>query len=298
MKKTLFILFQQLVPQHLLSRLVGRIADCETAWVKNLFISFFCKNYPINMSEALEENPKAYPSFNAFFTRALKPDARPIDQSDNMIVSPADGAISQIGPIEHGRIFQAKGRGYGLTTLLGGNESLAAPFKNGHFATIYLSPRDYHRVHMPVAGKLLDTIYVPGDLYSVNQTTAENVDQLFARNERLVAIFDTEFGPMAMVLVGAMIVAGIETVWDGQVTPPLKAPVHKTYTGAAPNSVELGKGEEMGRFKLGSTVILLFGQDAISWVDELKAESVVRLGESIASKADSAVEADLAETKV
>ena len=282
MKAQLFILFQHIVPQHLLSRLVGRIANCKQPWVKNTFIKWFAKKYQINMSEALIEEPTAYSSFNAFFTRALKPGARSIDMTEGVIASPADGAISQLGPIKHGRIFQAKGQSYGLTTLLGGDESVAAPFKNGSFATIYLSPRDYHRVHMPLTGTLRETIYVPGDLFSVNQTTAENVDQLFARNERLVAIFDTEAGPMAMVLVGAMIVAGIETVWDGHVAPMIKAPIRKQFQATSPEPIQLEKGEEMGRFKLGSTVILLFGESAINWSEHLQAESPVVLGQNIA----------------
>ncbi|SIT07007.1 archaetidylserine decarboxylase [Neptunomonas antarctica] len=284
MKQKLFILFQHLVPQHLLSRLVGRLADCTNPWVKNRFISWFAKQYQVNMSEALIEEPTAYASFNAFFTRELKPGIREINQNSDAIVSPADGAISQIGAIEHGRIFQAKGRGYGLTTLLGGFDELATPFKNGFFATIYLSPKDYHRVHMPIKGTLRETVYVPGDLFSVNQTTAKNVDQLFARNERLVAIFDTEAGPMAMVLVGAMIVAGIETVWDGQVSPVIKRPVRTPFTPKTMAPVTLEKGEEMGRFKLGSTVILLFGPDAIEWIETLKAESPVALGKKMGDK--------------
>lgn len=282
MKVTLFILFQHLIPQHLLSRLVGYLAACEIPWIKNPFIRWFAKKYQINMQEALQEEPTAYPSFNAFFTRALKPEARTINPATDALVSPADGAISQLGAIEHGRIFQAKGRGYGLTTLVGGDEKLASHFKNGRFATIYLSPRDYHRVHMPITGTLRETIYVPGDLYSVNQTTAENVDQLFARNERLVAIFDTEVGPMAMILVGAMIVAGIETVWAGQVAPVLKQPARQVFSADALPTITLEKGAEMGRFKLGSTVILLFGADAVNWMDTLKAESAVRLGDTIA----------------
>lgn len=280
MKNRLFILFQLLVPQHLLSRLVGQLADCRTPWIKNRFISWFQRQYQINMQEAAEENPLAYPNFNAFFTRALKPDARPIDQDPDTLVSPADGAISQLGRIEYGRIFQAKGRNYSLTTLLGGDTARAEPFINGAFATIYLSPRDYHRVHMPISGVLRETVYVPGDLWSVNQVTAEGVDQLFARNERLVALFDTEVGPMAMVLVGAMIVAGIEVVWQGQVAPPLKAPqvLGKRYE----EQITLTRGEEMGRFKLGSTVILLFGEDAVNWRTDLQAGSPVTLGQGIA----------------
>ncbi|MGI1671105.1 MAG: archaetidylserine decarboxylase [Neptuniibacter sp.] len=282
-KDSLFILFQHIVPQHLLSRLVGTIADSKTPWVKNMFIRWFAKKYQINMSEARDEIPSNYPSFNAFFTRELKADARPIDQAELSIISPADGAFSQLGKIEHGRIFQAKGRGYSLSTLLGGDQTRAEQFINGSFATIYLSPRDYHRVHMPVTGTLTHTTYIPGDLFSVNQTTAEGVDQLFARNERLVAYFDTEYGPMAMVLVGAMIVAGIETVWSGQEAPRLKKPIHTPFNNQCSSPITLEKGEEMGRFKLGSTVILLFGEDRISWESSLAATSPVQLGRVIAS---------------
>lgn len=283
MKNRLFIFFQHLVPQHLLSRLVGRLADCKTGWVKNGFIRWFNRQYQINMAEAVEENPLAYPSFNAFFTRALKPEARPIDRDPDVLISPADGAISQLGKIEHGRIFQAKGRDYGLTTLLGGDLKRAEPFINGEFATIYLSPKDYHRVHMPISGVLRETVYVPGDLWSVNQVTAEGVDQLFARNERLVAIFDTEIGPMAMVLVGAMIVAGIEVVWQGHVAPVQKTPLvlGKRYD----DLITLARGDEMGRFKLGSTVILLFGENTLQWNSELSAGSGVKLGRGIAKLA-------------
>ncbi len=284
MKDKLFILLQQLVPQHCLSRLVGKLAECRDPWVKNTFIRWFAKRYGVNMQEAEVEELRAYENFNAFFTRKLKPDARPLAPSPDSIMSPADGAISQLGDIEHGRIFQAKGRGYGLSTLLGGDIDLAEPFKNGKFATIYLSPKDYHRVHMPVDGKLRETIYVPGDLYSVNQTTAANVDQLFARNERLVAIFDTEYGPMAMVLVGAMIVAGIETVWSGQVAPVPRQPVRHRFDARPDQDIRLARGQEMGRFKLGSTVILLFGPDVMRWSESLGAESPLRQGEAMGTR--------------
>ena len=281
MKDSLFILLQHLLPQHLLSRAVGFLAESRRNWIKRPFIKTFAKQYQVNMSEAVIEDLEQFENFNAFFTRELKPGMRPLD--DAAIVSPADGAISQIGPIDYGRILQAKGRGYGVSTLLGGQADLAEKFINGRFATIYLSPSDYHRVHMPVTGTLRETLYVPGDLYSVNQTTAEGVDNLFARNERLIAIFDTEFGPMAMILVGAMIVAGIETVWGGQVAPPQNKGWRVDHqTPAEP--VILQKGEEMGRFKLGSTVVLLFGKDAIEWSESLKAEDPVRLGQAISQE--------------
>lgn len=282
MKDKIFILLQHVLPQHLLSRLVGKLADCRINWVKSTFISWFAKRYNVNMSEAVQESLNAYPDFNSFFTREIKLDRRPLADSD--IISPADGAISQLGPIDHGRIFQAKGRGYALTTLLGGYNDLAEQFIDGQFATVYLSPKDYHRVHMPVTGTLRDTIYVPGDLYSVNQTTAEGVENLFARNERLVAIFDTEYGPMAMILVGAMIVAGIETVWAGQVAPQQRKTWRIEHTPEPQEPITLEKGAEMGRFKLGSTVILLFGKDVIEWQENLQAGSPVNLGHAFANR--------------
>jgi phosphatidylserine decarboxylase len=276
----LFIVLQYLIPQHLLSRLVGTLAASEIRWIKNPFINWFRQRYGVDMSEAADSEPTNYPSFNAFFTRALKPGSRPIDSSPNAVISPADGAISQLGAIAGNQIFQAKGQSYTTTELLGGDDKLAALFTDGAFATVYLSPRDYHRVHMPVAGKLLRTIYVPGDLFSVNQVTAAHVPKLFARNERLVCIFETEFGPMALVLVGAMIVAGIETVWAGQVAPPPRGIVITRYD-RAPREVALEKGAEMGRFKLGSTAILLFPKSKLSWRSDLAAGTPLRMGERI-----------------
>ena len=281
MKKTLFIFFQHLVPQHLLSRAVGYLAECNQPWLKNWLIKSFIKHFNVDMSEAEDPSIHAYKNFNSFFTRALKPGIRPIDEGTASITSPADGEISEMGKIEYGRILQAKGRGYGLTNLLGGSQERSKPFIDGSFCTIYLSPKDYHRVHMPCAGQLVDAIYIPGDLYSVNQTTADSVDNLFARNERLVCMFDTDQGPMAMVLVGAMIVAGIETSWSGQVAPLPKAPL-RIFQNQADQSLTLQKGDEMGRFKLGSTVILLFPPNTIDWREKLSAGSSVKMGEMIA----------------
>lgn len=280
-KKQLFALMQYFIPQHLLSRLVGWFAQSEYPLIKNTFIKWFAKRYDVNMQEALNEDLESYKSFNEFFTRPLKDGARPIAEGDNTLVSPADGAVSQLGKIELGRVFQAKGRDYSVAELLGGDADRAAPFVNGDFMTVYLSPKDYHRVHMPFAGTLKETVYVPGDLFSVNPATTENVDALFARNERMVCIFETEFGPMAMVLVGAMIVAGIETVWSGQVTPLPKEAQAQQYNG---EDIVLGKGEEMGRFKLGSTVVMCFPENAIEFAEELKAESVLRMGQELAAK--------------
>ena len=283
MRKTLdvlFIIFQYLVPQHLLSRLVGKIADCEWPWVKNNFITWFIGRYQVDMQEALDSEPFNYPNFNAFFTRELQPGVRPVADAADAIASPADGAISQLGDIEEGRIFQAKGQDYSLTELLGGDEELAQPFQGGRFATIYLSPRDYHRVHMPLAGKLKTMVYVPGDLFSVNNTTAENVPRLFSRNERAVCLFETDAGPMAMVLVGAMIVAGIETVWAGQVAP-IKREIRTHHYLQRRRTINLKKGDEMGRFKLGSTVVLLFGPDVMDWLGNYMAGTPTRMGEAL-----------------
>jgi len=280
-KDSLFVFLQYIIPQHALSRLVGWFASCEIEFIKSTFITKFAKKYQVNMDEALVEDLSSFASFNEFFTRELKDGARPIAEGEGLLVSPADGAVSQLGKIELGKVFQAKGRDFSVTTLLGGDTERASKFLNGEFATIYLSPKDYHRVHMPCAGKLLETVYVPGDLFSVNPTTAQGVDGLFARNERLVCMFETEYGPMAMVLVGAMIVAGIETVWSGQVCPlPKKAQV-QDYTQS---EVRLEKGQEMGRFKLGSTVVLCFPEDSVKFLEEIKAESPLMMGQALAAK--------------
>ncbi|PLW68425.1 archaetidylserine decarboxylase [Pseudohalioglobus lutimaris] len=276
----LFIIFQHLVPQHLLSRCTAWLAELEhPAALKNWVIGRFVRHFNVDMSEALEPDYRQYANFNAFFTRPLRAGARAVADAD--VVCPADGAISQLGDIVGGRIFQAKGQDYSCVELLGGDPEWAARFAGGKFATIYLSPRDYHRVHMPIAGKLLGTTYIPGDLFSVNTVTAENVERLFARNERLVSYFDTEAGPMAMILVGAMVVAGIETVWGGQVAPPPSTPLSLDYR-AQPEPVALAAGEEMGRFKLGSTVILLFPEGAIEWDSGYAATTPTRLGEALA----------------
>lgn len=281
----LFIISQYLTPQHALSRLAGKAAECRTPWLKNWAIKRFADHYQVNLDEAEEGDIENFEHFNAFFTRALKPGARPICEASNELCSPADGAISQCGAIVDGRIFQAKGQSYTAQELLGGDAELAQQFDGGSFATIYLSPKDYHRVHMPIDGTLRSMIYVPGDLFSVNTVTAQNVPRLFSRNERLVCLFDTAVGPMAMVLVGAMIVAGIETVWAGQVAPPPRTIKRTNYDANANAPISLQKGAEMGRFKLGSTVVLLFGKDAIEWQAHLTEASPLRMGESIASTA-------------
>ncbi|MFD2096551.1 archaetidylserine decarboxylase [Corallincola platygyrae] len=279
------VTLQYCFPQHGLSRLVGKFAAAEAGKVTTAFIRWFIKKYQVNMAEAAEPAPEAYKSFNQFFTRPLKGDARPLCEDESKLVHPVDGTVSQLGPIEEGRIFQAKGFHYTANTLLGGDADTAKPFEDGDFATIYLAPRDYHRIHMPLDGVLKEMIYVPGKLFSVNPLTAENVPELFARNERVVAIFDTELGPMAMVLVGATIVASIETVWAGTVTPPTGKEVFRwTYPAEGAESVHLKRGEEMGRFKLGSTVVMLFGKDAIEFNGELENGFVTRMGEAMASR--------------
>ncbi|HZJ91913.1 MAG TPA: archaetidylserine decarboxylase [Thiopseudomonas sp.] len=282
MKQRLFIFMQYVLPHHLLSRLIGRLAECETTWFKNRLIAWFVKRYQVNMSEAQLEDPSAYKHFNDFFTRALKPDARPLDDSEKAVLSPADGVVSQVGSIEHGRIFQAKGHSFSLVELLGGDAERATPFMGGNFSTVYLSPKDYHRVHMPLTGILREMVYIPGRLFSVNHTTAENVPELFARNERVACIFDTEHGPMAVVLVGAMIVASIETVWAGMITPPLRELRSYDYSQAARQPITLEKGAELGRFKLGSTAVVLFGPDHVNWESDLQAASAVQVGQRIA----------------
>lgn len=282
MNDKLFIKLQHLVPQHALSRVIGRIANCNNSIVKNTFIKWFIKRYQVDMSLAAEENPCAYLSFNDFFTRALKPGIRPICGEPSAIVCPADGAISQRGKIVNGRIFQAKGQDYSVEELIGGDAAIAQEFIDGDFATVYLSPKDYHRVHMPYGGKLRTMIAIPGELFSVNTVTAENVPRLFSRNERVAAIFDTDMGPMAVVLVGAMIVAGIETVWDGQLAPMGS---RETQTSLYPyQNIVLEKGAEMGRFKLGSTAIILFAKNKINWETQFVAGTTTRVGVKLASK--------------
>lgn len=273
---------QYILPKHLLSRLVGKFAAAEAGGVTTAFIKFFIKKYNVDMSEALYPHPEHYKTFNEFFTRQLKPEVRQIAEGDDVLIQAVDGAVSQFGDIHQDSIFQAKGHNYSLTTLLGGKPELAKPFKNGKFATIYLSPKDYHRIHMPVEGTLTDMVYVPGELFSVNPLTAENVPGLFARNERVIAFFDTPVGKMAMVLVGATIVASIETVWSGTVTPPAGKNVqHWQYGSDDEAAVKLEKGDEMGRFKLGSTIVVCFEKDQIEFED-MEAGMTTRLGEVFA----------------
>lgn len=280
---TIKVKAQYWLPQHLLSRLAGRFAAANAGKLTTAAIRWFIRQYQINMAEAQQEEPAVYATFNQFFTRPLKPGMRPIDDTPTSLVFPADGAISQFGAIQHGRLLQAKNHNYTAASLLGGDPAKAQSYNNGSFITIYLSPSDYHRVHMPVTGTLTEMLYVPGKLFSVNPLTAEHVPDLFAINERVVCHFETEFGPMAMVLVGATIVASIETVWAGTVTPPTASEIHRwQYPAEGNGSIQLEKGAEMGRFKLGSTVILLFGEDAIQFSDALAEQDITRMGQLMA----------------
>ncbi|WP_440028363.1 archaetidylserine decarboxylase [Chromobacterium amazonense] len=279
MSERLFVLLQHMMPKLALTRLAGRFASWQGGGVTTAAIRRFIARYNVNMDEAANSDPAAYATFNDFFTRALKPGARPLAEA--RLVCPVDGAVSQLGPIDHGRIFQAKGRDYSAAALLAGDAALAARFADGHFATIYLSPRDYHRIHMPCAGKLLEMTYVPGDLYSVNPATARGVDRLFARNERVVCLFEGDDGqPFVLVLVGATIVGSMATVWHGVVNPPRRPAVEKWDYRA--QDIRLAKGEEMGRFLLGSTVVLLFPAGPLQFNASWQPAKPVQLGEKMA----------------
>lgn len=274
----LFIFFQYLLPHHLLSRGVSILA--QNHLLRKLFIRTFIKRYKVDLSQAKIQDVGKFENFNAFFTRELQADARPLSTAQGAIVCPADGEVSQLGDIADGNLLQAKGKHYSCESLLAGDARMAALFQSGKFATIYLSPSDYHRVHMPMAGILKKTIYVPGKLFSVNQTTAESVPNLFARNERLVCLFNTAVGPMAVILVGAMIVAGIDTVWAGEVCPiPGKREIQITdYSNQVP-AVQLPLGGELGRFRLGSTAIVLFQHGTMKFESSLEATSSVAMGQ-------------------
>lgn len=277
------IKLQYITPKHLLSRLIGSLAAAEAGSLTTHLIKLFIKQYKVDMSEAIHSEAEDYSSFNAFFTRELKPGVRTIVEGESEVAYPVDGTISQLGDIDFDTIFQAKGHNYSLTTLLGGKAEIAAPFKNGKFATIYLSPSDYHRIHMPMEGVLTDMLYIPGELFSVNPLTTENVPGLFARNERVVSIFETPKGKMALVLVGATIVASIETKWAGTVTPPAGKNVqHWQYPTSGDNAVSIAKGEEMGLFKLGSTVVACFEPEMLDFVEQSNGDTT-RLGELFAT---------------
>ncbi len=274
-----FILLQRIIPQHWLSMQMYKLTRCKIGFIKNFLIKTVIKLYKVDMDVAVEQNPANYIHFNDFFVRQLRTDARPVTAEEKAIASPVDGAVSQIGPINDTQLFQAKGKTYSLSSLLANDQTLSDFFINGHFATLYLSPRDYHRIHMPLDGRLKKMTYVPGKLFAVNQRTVRHVPALFARNERTIIWFDTKAGPMVIILVGAIFVGSMETVWhQGMITPPYG---NEIKTWEYDGSLTLKKGEEMGRFNMGSTVILLFGKDQIRWVEELQRDSILQMGQLI-----------------
>jgi len=271
----LFFLFQKVVPQHKLSRLIGKVAEAKTPWLKNLLINQAIRTYKVDLSIAEREQAEQYSTFNDFFTRSLKPGARPVCSQTDAVVSPADGILSQFGPINNDQFIQAKGQCYTTSRLLGNDDTLATAFSGGSFATIYLSPSDYHRVHMPWGGKLLETRYIPGKLFSVNQATADGIPELFARNERLICIFETSRGKMAVILVGAMLVAGIETCWQSYYSPATHASV-----SFSKEVINLDRADELGRFKFGSTVVLLFNE-SLDFDKQLSGGDKILMGETL-----------------
>lgn len=273
----LFVALQFILPQHLLSRLVGYLARCEWAPLKNLLIRSFIRAFKVQMDDYERTEPESFKHFNDFFTRTLKPGQRPLPESSDVVFSPVDGTISQLGQTTQGRLIQAKGRDYRLADLLACDE-LASRLEGGAFATLYLAPKDYHRIHMPFDGTLKQMIHVPGDLFSVNNDTAEGVQGLFARNERVVCVFDTEYGEVAMVLVGAMIVASISTQWHGEVTP-VRGVQRWNYTQT--QNIRLKRGDEMGQFALGSTVILCTQPDRLVWDADSQPGLPLRLGQAL-----------------
>lgn len=275
----LFAVIQRLLPTRFLSWLMCQLTRIETVWFKNAFIRVFMRQFKISLAEAQHEHAEDYRSFNDFFTRALKPGARSIAPQPAFL-SPVDGTISQLGPIREGRLFQAKGHEYTAAELLGGDDALAREFSGGQFCTIYLAPYNYHRIHMPVEATLRAWRYVPGRLFSVNPATARAMPNLFARNERVVAIFDTRQGPVVMVLVGALFVGSMETVWAGQISPPhRRGAVGDIQLPSSP--VTLARAAEMGRFNMGSTVILLTAPGMVTWDDTVQPGVAVRMGQSL-----------------
>jgi len=276
------VLPQYLFPKQALTSFAGFVASRERGWVTTEIIRRFVAKYRVNMEEALNPDIASYLTFNDFFTRALKPGARPLAAAE--LVSPVDGAISQFGAIEKDQIFQAKGHRYSTTALVGGDAALAARYQDGYFATLYLSPRDYHRIHMPCDGRLVRMVYVPGELFSVNPVTARGVPGLFARNERVVCVFESARGPFVLVLVGATIVGSMATVWHGVVNPPRGKTVRQwDYPNEPTSAIRLKQGEEMGRFLLGSTVVMLFPKGPLQFNPEWAPGREIRLGEAMAS---------------
>jgi len=272
-----------LLPKHILSALLHRFMRIKHPGIKNNQIELFLKAFPVNMDEAEKQHASNYEDFNHFFTRTLKPDVRQLEAQDDRVLSPVDGQISEGGGIEDEQLFQAKGQNYTLTELLGGDASLTELFRNGTFLTIYLSPKDYHRIHMPINGTLKQMVHVPGDLFSVNTSSVKTIPRLFARNERVINIFDTASGYMALIQVGAIFVSSIETVWHGVVTPPRKRFIQHWSYNNNEGDISLKQCEEMGRFNMGSTVILLFAKDKIELSQELKNGNNIQLGNVLGS---------------
>ncbi len=275
-----FALLQYLLPKQLLSLGIYHLMRCRSRWLKDLVIGNFLRGYAVNMDEAVDSNPLSYPSFNDFFTRALREGARPLPTATNCVVSPVDGTVSQTGRIHGDAIIQAKGRSYSLTELVGGDQVQAARYAGGHFACIYLAPYNYHRIHMPLSGRVERTVYVPGALFSVNASTARAVPRLFARNERVVCEFTTPAGYLTLVMVGALFVGSMETAWNGEINrPPRRTRGVLPLPEGAGQALALG--EEIGRFNMGSTVILLFEPGRIEFATSLHAGATVRMGQPI-----------------
>ena len=268
-----------LLPHRLLSRIVRSLARCRIRPLKNILIAVFIRSFDVDLSDAEQPSGSAYPDFNSFFTRALRPGVRPVTPLPQALACPVDGFVSQAGALDRDRIIQAKGHDFSLIRLLGGDAQRAAPFTDGRFATLYLSPRDYHRIHMPVTGRLLETLYIPGRLFSVAPHTTRAIPGLFARNERLVCVFETATGPMAMVLVGAIFVACMETVWEGVLRPAGTSIRVRSYPRGNDRQWEFRRGDEMGRFNMGSTVILLHGPGQAEWNPGLAANQSIRIGQ-------------------
>lgn len=303
MKNQCTLLLQHLLPQHCVSRAAGKIARCRIVWLKNWLIKKFIAYYQVNMEEAVTPSVESYPDFNSFFTRALKPSARPITATKHDAISPVDGCITQMGKIRNNILIQAKGKYYTLQQLLMLPE-LGTTFNNGSFATFYLSPRDYHRIHMPLTGKLQKMIYIPGTLFAVNNSSVYNTPYLFGRNERVVTIFDTTAGTMALILVGALIVGSITTTWDDTIIPDTtktrnisnnhdsdnrndrdnKHSKNLQICSYANADFTLQRGDEMGRFQLGSTVILLFQKNILQWLNTLALNEPIKMGQIIGNK--------------
>jgi phosphatidylserine decarboxylase len=279
----LFALLQYVLPKQLLSRFIYRLMRSETPFIKRLIITHFLRGYQVNMAEAIQSDALAYRSFNDFFTRALRPGVRPVALEEDAIASPVDGTLSQRGPLNGESLLQAKGCHYSLTELLAGDAEAIDAYRGGTFSCIYLAPYNYHRIHMPVAGRLRNTVHVPGDLFSVNAATVRAVPRVFARNERVICDFDTAFGRMALILVGALFVGSMQTVHCGEINPPPRR--RKSPTAIATGAGrEFAKGEELGRFNMGSTVILLFQHDRARWEGALAPEVRVLLGQRIGHK--------------